>query len=437
MKAELNVDQAAALKGILERLSGQAEGGKRLLLLSGYAGTGKTFLMKRIAQSFQGRTVFTAPTNKAVRVLRDALTDDHYKPECSTLHSLLGLQLSATGAIKELVKPDDEKDLSNFRLLVVDESSMVSEELASYLLQVAANKNLFLLFVGDFAQLPPVGEKHCPILNIFTGKLDSVWVLEKVMRHDNEILVRATAARNAILKPYGSTLKIALGVRSTALRSELEVQTFSAEHFKQVLEEHLRTRPGDFTTPDQCKILAWRNKAVDTANAIVRRHLFDEPEQKWLVGDRVAVQEPPRNLEGKIFAAVEDEGTVTAVDEALHPAESGLKIWYLSVTTDQNQQKVFMLLHEDSEKFYQQELERKRQAAVIDRSKWKAFWAFKEIVHSLRHSYATTVHKSQGSTYNTAYVLAKDIFVNRNPEEARKCFYVAVSRAKSKLIMHY
>jgi len=68
-------------------------------LLTGYSGTGKTFLVTKIIEEilFKNKGIkiaITAPTNKAVRVLKNlsSISETHSRVEFNTLHSLLGLK---------------------------------------------------------------------------------------------------------------------------------------------------------------------------------------------------------------------------------------------------------------------------------------------------------------------------------------------------------
>jgi hypothetical protein len=49
--------------------------------------------------------------------------------------------------------------------------------------------------------------------------------------------------------------------------------------------------------------------------------------------------------------------------------------------------------------------------------------------------YGATVHRAQGSTYETVWVDYQDILKNRNRREAFQCLYVACSRPTTKLLL--
>ena len=152
---QLNSGQQAAIEQIMDWMKSSSS----YFLLSGDAGTGKTFCVQDLLERVKGNIVFTAPTNKATKVLRNTLTSEDYKPVCRTIYSLLGLKLSPDGAVKKLKAPDDPVDLKKIALVVVDEGSMVNKQLTQEIVKAVGNFKLKFLFMGDQNQLPPVGEK--------------------------------------------------------------------------------------------------------------------------------------------------------------------------------------------------------------------------------------------------------------------------------------
>lgn len=121
-------------------------------VLTGWAGCGKTSLIKYIAEQF-GEPVVLTPTGKAgLRV-----TEATGLP-AMTIHRFLfdAATDEKTGAPVFTVK--DHFDLLDFsgRLIVIDESSMVGKEIFDTLLSVARQVNFQILLVGDPYQLPPV-----------------------------------------------------------------------------------------------------------------------------------------------------------------------------------------------------------------------------------------------------------------------------------------
>jgi exodeoxyribonuclease-5 len=140
--------QDAALKAVASWLKAKPghRGTPPIFRLFGYAGTGKTTLARHLAKDIDGRVLFAAFTGKAALVMR--------RKGCagaSTIHSLIYRPLEG-GAEEPSFELWDEAPVRNAKLIVIDECSMVDEELGRDLMSF----NVPLLVLGDPAQLPPV-----------------------------------------------------------------------------------------------------------------------------------------------------------------------------------------------------------------------------------------------------------------------------------------
>lgn len=421
----LNSEQGAAVESILTWLAAPA--GQLEYLLEGSAGTGKTFCMPAVLDEFKGRVVFTAPTNKATRVLRQRLTSDEYKPDCRTTYSLLGLSLQPNGEVRELSIPDEPVDLSSYRLMVVDEASMVGTKLLPHIQETSSLYKLPVLYLGDKYQLPPVGEIGSDVFKLDSGHRSA---LQTVVRYDNQILKLVTRVRDSMV--------------NGTMRLKVENDNDSAEGVWKY--ESLNQFSGRFLDaaeagllqiPDRAKGIAWRNVTVDAMNAAARYRIFGiaAKEEQWLVGDRVIFTAPAIGLEDERIASTDDEGTITSVTEEWHPLQNDFKIWSIGITLDDNRRVSAKVLHPASRFRYSEHLTSLADKARSQRYLWKDYWAFKELFHELRHAYALTAHRSQGSTYQTAFVDTNDILLNRNRYEAFQCLYVAYSRSAKQLIV--
>ena len=136
--------QDAALKAVSAWLK---RGEPQVFRLFGYAGTGKTTLAKQIAEDADGEVAFGAFTGKAALVLRAKGCRG-----ASTIHSMI----YRTAGDEEDESPSfvlNRKAAANDAdLIIVDECSMVDEELGRDLLSFGKP----VLVLGDSAQLPPV-----------------------------------------------------------------------------------------------------------------------------------------------------------------------------------------------------------------------------------------------------------------------------------------
>ena len=136
-------EQEAALKAVGDWLDAAD---RPIFRLFGYAGTGKTTLARHIASHVDGDVCFAAFTGKAALVLREKGCED-----ASTIHSLI-YRSRGSGETGPQFVLNRQSAVANAQLIVVDECSMVDEDLGRDLLGFGTP----VLVLGDPAQLPPV-----------------------------------------------------------------------------------------------------------------------------------------------------------------------------------------------------------------------------------------------------------------------------------------
>jgi exodeoxyribonuclease-5 len=178
----LTEEQAEALSCIQDWLD---DGGDEFRL-GGYAGTGKTTMLRHLVQSVDKRPIVCAFTGKACSVLRKKGIP------ASTIHSVIYEPADPDSRNHEWrLKPIHKLDGDFF---IVDEASMISRELyedmKSFLVPI--------LFVGDPGQLEPVGDNP----NLMA---DPDFVLQTIHRQaaENPILRLASDVRGGAGIPLG------------------------------------------------------------------------------------------------------------------------------------------------------------------------------------------------------------------------------------------
>lgn len=146
----------------LERMENFLDDEEPVLVLQGYAGTGKTSILNEYIQFLDStgvNFVLCAPTHKAKLVVEEVTGYD-----AVTVHKLLSLAPNIE--IFEL----DYKDLK-FRckgmgeipdegIVIIDEASMINDEIYKLLVDMCRSYKTKLLFIGDKAQLQAVGNRH-------------------------------------------------------------------------------------------------------------------------------------------------------------------------------------------------------------------------------------------------------------------------------------
>lgn len=394
--------------------------GESYFVLRGYAGTGKTFIVKEFAKLLYGApALYTAPTNKATKVLR-MLMDGAL---CKTIYSALSLRMTTREDELVLTASEEKFNIGKYKIVVVDEASMLNTEIMSHLEDACRRFGIKVLFVCDPCQLPPVGEDISPVMALDCPTFE----LTEVVRHDNQILELATSIRNSILT----------GARIAPISfdsgSEKSVWQLSDHGFYERCRKMARNGFNDV------KIVAWRNRTVDSLNNLVRDELYTEEQRDfgtWLIGDSVVMTEPVGSGKNTV-ATTDDEGIISESDIDMD-AETGLKCYHLSVKMEDGTTIMIRTIHEDGMSNFQQQLgELAAQARKPgQRSVWKTFWGLKNRFINIRHSWALTAHRAQGSTFKRVLVDAGDILSNSDSETAKRCLYVATTRPSKHLFLN-
>ncbi len=200
MKTVLTSDQENAKNLITEWFFNTQD---QVFVLSGYAGTGKTFLIDYVVRNvlmlkIGVEAVFVSPTGKAAaNLVRNGTV-------AGTVHSLIYMRdeedfdVDENGEViqkEELSFIKREKIDEKIRLIIIDEASMINEAVLQDLLSF----HVKCLFCGDGAQLPPVNGT-CPLLE------NPHYTMTEIVRQaaDNPIIQVATMAREGKEIAYGN-----------------------------------------------------------------------------------------------------------------------------------------------------------------------------------------------------------------------------------------
>ena len=325
----LNADQIVAVDALQSFLNGQSG---QIFLLKGYAGTGKTTLLKGVMDYLDAQKrnfMAMAPTGRAARVLSNKTGQ-----MASTIHSsLFTVKMTDEGEPLYTRRPTSE----NGTILIVDEVSMIQSRLnthdafsfglsgqhpkkafvfnhtpGQYLFDdifvyanLDHNPNTRIIFIGDDAQLQPIVGGLSPVfdtrLMTSLGWGYTVASLSKVERTDNGILRSATAIREELVSNNRKDL-YPLSNNDVALCKSTDlVNLFIRAH--QSIED----------TYNSILVLLSNNK-VHEANMRIRQHFYGRGcERTIFSNDRLMVYS---NLYGENFFFNGDELRVKAVGES-------------------------------------------------------------------------------------------------------------------------
>lgn len=432
------------------RLDGQC------FILRGYAGTGKTTslaaLVKALPQ-FKIRSVLLAPTGRAAKVM-----GNYTGKKALTIHKKIYRKRSAVATdLSFQLAPN----LAEHTLFIVDEASMIADEWISHtgssflkdLMEFAYNgKNCAVVFVGDTAQLPPVGSIESPALNQaylasnFGMQVKAV-ELKEVVRQEKKsgILANATMLRRMI----GELEKDGEG--------PVVLPKFITRNYKDIFRmtglkmvEGLEYAYGKFGI-ENCLVVCRSNKSANVYNQQIRARLLYR-EEELTGGDQVMVVRNnyfwlPEN-ESAAFIANGDMAKIVRVRKTeerygLRFAEVQLEFLDFpdvgaitcKVMLDTLTVEAPNLSYEQGNQLFEQ--------LNLDyehiKNKRERFNAIKEDPYynalQIKFAYAVTCHKAQGGQWDAVFVDQGYLTDEMVDLDFLRWLYTGVTRAKKELFL--
>lgn len=420
-----------------------------ILVLRGYAGTGKTSLIPALVEVlplFNFKFLLMAPTGRAAKVM-----SGYTKRSAFTLHKIIFRQVADPGSGQ--LKFKRLKNYYKNTIFIVDEASMLSEddnygqagvlsELMSFVFEHSSNK---LILIGDTAQLPPVGQENSPAL-------DRSFLEAKFKRATLEVELT-----EVMRQQLGSGILS----NATELRNQLHTDSvniqFETKRYKDVyrmtgekLEDGLRYSY-DKHGPEDTMVVCRSNKSAVMFNKHIRMsilyrqdeveagdHLMivrnnyhyvptDSPSGFLANGDFVWVKKIVNTEEmyGFRFATLElqlvdlpnaEPFEAKVILDTLHTQTPAL-------TQEQNKELYFKVL-DDYQDITNKKLltEKLREDAYLN-------------ALQIKYAYAVTCHKSQGGQWKSVFVDQGYLTEEQINKEYIRWLYTAITRATKELFL--
>lgn len=445
MEFALGKEQLEALISIKEFINSKD---KIVYTLQGFAGTGKSTIIKEISTYLEDNTipyVLCAPTHKAKLVL-----EQFTGRVGMTLHKLLGL--SPNLELLELDFKDLMFRINNDSILfpfegvvVCDEASMVNDHLFDLLINKLTRFRCKILFVGDKAQLRPVNAKDYS--KVFGA--EHSFTLSHIYRQETDSGLSAVLPilRHSVIPIFNNHIGINGSV--ICFRDTIPFFREAIPYFKKAIK-----------TSDilEVKMFAYTNDRVTALNNKIRSVLFNTSEEYnkfdfltgfdnieygnfkfWNSMDYVIVDDPIKRTMNLPFY-----GTLPGYVVNLYDASADYinEVFILSkeITSDYWTSLAYTI---ENIRLEAVELSNKKSRSASYR--WKDYYKLTKSFatpfdlfledrlikkKSFDYGYASTIHKSQGTSVNNVFIDMKDVSICRDREELRQLQYVAVSRAR-------
>lgn len=337
---------------------------KQVFRVFGYAGTGKTTLAKHFAEQIDGDVCFAAFTGKASLVMR--------KNGCEgarTIHSLIyiGQLNKKTGEMTW--KLNKGSPLADAAIVIIDECSMVDEELGKHLMSF----NKPILVLGDPAQLPPVSGA-----GFFTEHKPDVMLTEIHRQAEgNPIIHLATQVRNGVIPNLG---------------------TYG--------ESRIVSKLASTDALDADQIIVGRNITRENLNSKMRKLIKLDPSSP-VQGDRLICLKNNKKL--GIF-----NGGMFTVEKI---PETNYKTDFLQMDLNSDDEDRPILKTKIHKSFFMD---------GVPKPDWKVLKGSQE----MDYAYAITCHRAQGSQWDNVLVYDESWCFR---EHSFRWLYTSITRAKEKV----
>lgn len=449
--APLNEGQLAAVKKALSAPKG-------MFLITGHAGTGKSFVLRTILRLIENqqpneKVLCLAPTHQALDQIAHVKASNCVKGTVASHFGVSAVYDKDSGK-EEFSDPDMRR--CDAAYIAVDEVFMVGEKEA--LLFAEQAKKSRVIFLGDKAQLPPVNKKSVDYEE-FVGK-DNVAVLTEQCRNGDYILKLCEHFRKKTTIPAKSMGAVSI---YSSRRS------FEKEFIKTVESDPI---PGDNV------YLAFTNKKMREVRSKIKKHIYnneDYPLGQWVrmeganesvglggkvrsirynfVGRIVDREETTIDLLGREWKAYvltleNREGELLSHEKAISPEGKHVihptNTKFLTLSFDDldslevELKEWFNSNRELSKRIKSMERRGARhtleyETAVLDHTRGVALVLQAQKLSVALSPYSYTVHKSQGMSIKNIFLDAANILLYDFVTIKKELLYVGASRASESL----
>ena len=427
-----------------------SEDASEIMLVKGYAGTGKTTLVKSLVKTLSAlkqKSVLLAPTGRAAKVLTAYSGHPAW-----TIHKKIYRQKSGKDGLGEFVL---DRNLHKNTCFIVDEASMIGDrspetffgsgdllrDLVDY---VEAGSQCSLVLVGDTAQLPPVGLEMSPALNRerlegFGYRVREIELTDVVRQaEDSGILHNATSIRNLITDGLVDYPRFNFDVFPdiTMISGAELLETISASYDRYgtsdtIVVTRSNKRANKFNAGIRNQIL-WREEQVSPGDLlmVVKNNYFWKDEEKRVDfianGDIIRVEKvlSTKEVHGHKFAII----LITLPDYQDIEMEVKVLLDVIDLETPSlsyDQQKtLYLSVAED----YPNESSRRKVSEKISTDPYYN-------ALQVKFAYAVTCHKAQGGQWKSVF-LDQGYFTDEMLSlDYLRWLYTAFTRASEKLYL--
>lgn len=421
----------------------------------GAGGTGKTYVISKTFNNYKGSVLFLGATNKVVTVLRNSLENSGFKnPKVRTIDSYLKFKIEKDHENKSTISYRFPSPSEIPSIIVIDEISLISSKKFELIQRLKEKCSIILL--GDHLQLPPIEEEQKNIVRNEEGFLVSKIFLSIKKENSFTLTIQNRQKDGTSLSNIISSFRKNMHLKIDPILLASKKNNGNDILYYDINDKELKKIIKDTNSIAVC----FKNLSVLNFN--------------WLIGSTKSMRKDYRLNEinegdslmfdqfykdkkevsyytSNIIEVIKIQKNCTEIFKIKNGMEKIITFNKITVLDSDNEENIIRYIHGglygknggglsssvySQRKTYQEHI--KKDKNKVENIKYLTdlntrFADYQNSFAKLKRPYAITTHKAQGSTYDTVIIPVYDFYM-LNYKDANQLLYVAISRAKNKII---
>ena len=448
MAIELNSEQKELQNQINAFIKGEANGFFGVL---GAGGTGKTFTVCKTIDT--DSSIFLGATNKVCRELRLTLQKNGVvNPKIKTIDSFLSFKIKKDHNNISVIthRLPSEKNLP--KIIVIDEISLINNRSLEMLLKLKYKRKFILL--GDDMQIPPIeddfirNEQGFKVSKIFT-QLDYSFTLTTQQRQKEGTplfnfisnfrnhMTKRMPMKELVSKYKNDSDIFFYGIYDAEFKQKIKSNDAIAVCYKNLTVLSLSWVIGSTRLNQR----HYRVNDINVGDYVFFDSFYKYDEDIFYTSDTVLIKEIENNCAIDVEIKEGLEVTVPIKKIMVENSDGQIFIINCGVGYKETLYPVYYQINKWREK-YKTEMQTaynlgqlikghilKNKIAELN----TIYSDFQLSLAKLKKPFAITAHKAQGSTYSDVIIPIYDFYA-KEPQDSNQLLYVAMSRAKNRII---